>query len=528
MASAARRPPRALTRSSATASSPRRNPRRPRPCPRPWSRRGRPRPCPPRRRPSRSLRRRRRRRPACPRGLCRRPRPSRRTRARARGRQTRRTSRATSRHSRTWPRRISARAIHKASTASLETTPSLRCRPSRKRRDSRKTANAARRRRRRSTRPFTMSRRPRPRPSRAARTSAAVIVTSTASAPRRPRRPTTAEATGGAMEATAEATRPRTMGDEAPCFPAAPPCRALRALQGRAGRELARDRRPAWAHDARAGARARGARGVSGPGPGRGRGVRREPGLSARHRRQRQLVRPLADQHPVAPRVPRARARLDRPHLQRASGARHLPGGRVVEVVDLQRRQAPGVHAGAGSERMSDIDTMRWGDTQAIEFSAGINDPESGTQSATSSQMLNAKWQRPITWRLMVSVAPQVAGVDTASVLTVTVGLFVGVGQANQVVPLDTFEFSATPPLSFDGITRFYANPPVASDGTVVTVTAMAAPVTDPRGIVDIRELLRELHAMALPSRHSDPTDGDGQPRWMPPGFDDGVMRYRR
>jgi|HubBroStandDraft_3_1064219.scaffolds.fasta_scaffold00119_14 hypothetical protein len=191
---------------------------------------------------------------------------------------------------------------------------------------------------------------------------------------------------------------------------------------------------------------------------------------------------------------------------------------------------------------MSDIDTMRWGDTQAIELSAGIIDPESGTQSATSSQMLNAKWQRPITWRLMVSVAPQVAGVDTASVLTVTVGLFVGVGQANQVVPLDTFEFSATPPLSFDGITRFYdipaetmqlqfvafANPPVASDGTVVTVTAMAAPVTDPRGIVDIRELLRELHAMALPSRHSDPTDGDGQPRWMPPGFDDGVMRYRR
>jgi hypothetical protein len=188
---------------------------------------------------------------------------------------------------------------------------------------------------------------------------------------------------------------------------------------------------------------------------------------------------------------------------------------------------------------MSDIDTMRWGDTQSLPLVNAQVDPETGGAIIASSQMLNAKWQRPITWRLMVSVNPLIAAVDDASTLTVVVTLFVGVGQANQQVPLAVLSFG---PGTYVGETQFFdvpaetmqlqftvlADPGVVSDGSVVVVTAMAAPVTDPRAIADVRELLREIHSLALPSRHNDPTDGDNQPRWMPPGFDDGVMRYRR
>ncbi|HZZ54783.1 MAG TPA: hypothetical protein VFE26_10925 [Trebonia sp.] len=188
---------------------------------------------------------------------------------------------------------------------------------------------------------------------------------------------------------------------------------------------------------------------------------------------------------------------------------------------------------------MSDIDTMRWGDTQTLEpLNAVTTDVNS--QVVTSSQMLNAKWQRPVTWRLMLSVAPSIAGEDTASTLTVFVTLFVGVGQANAPVPLATLTFTDAD--GFAGQTVFFDipaetmqvqftavfDPSVASTGSVVQVTAMCAPITEPRVMADVRELLREIHHRDLPSRHNAPSDGDGQPRWMGPGFDDGVMRYRR
>jgi hypothetical protein len=187
---------------------------------------------------------------------------------------------------------------------------------------------------------------------------------------------------------------------------------------------------------------------------------------------------------------------------------------------------------------VSDFDTMRWGDTQTLDLSTAVVNADLDASLIVSSQMMNAKWQRPITWRLMISVAPQVGALDEGVVISVQVNLFVGVGQANQIVPLASLTFN--PP--YAGVTQFYdvpaetmqcqfeviTTPPAVTLGTAVTVTAMAAPVTDPRGIVDVRELLREHLAKGLPSRSSDPTDGDGQPRWMPPGFDDGVMRYRK
>ena len=193
---------------------------------------------------------------------------------------------------------------------------------------------------------------------------------------------------------------------------------------------------------------------------------------------------------------------------------------------------------------MSDIDTMRWGDTQTLVMTEQQTvETDSGpSQVGLSSQMLNLKWQRPLTWRLMVSAVPTVSPGDNGVVsITVFVTMFVGVGQANQEVPLFTWDFSAGPPPDYVGSTQFFdvpaealqlrfttvCNPPAADDGTYVTVTAMGAPITEPRVTADVRELLRKLHDMALPSRSGDPTDGDGQPRWMPPGFDDGVMRYR-
>jgi hypothetical protein len=173
---------------------------------------------------------------------------------------------------------------------------------------------------------------------------------------------------------------------------------------------------------------------------------------------------------------------------------------------------------------MSDVDTMRWGDTQTLNFVAAGGEGQEGL----SSQMLNAHWQRPCIWRLMISIAPFMTEADSALTFDVNVFLFVGVGQANQRIRIGSVSF-ATP---FAPVTQFFDIPAenmqlqfqIANLSNLphlesyVEVTAMAAPRAEPGGISQIRDNIGA--GIREPDR-------DGLARWPGRGFEDGELRYR-
>jgi hypothetical protein len=173
---------------------------------------------------------------------------------------------------------------------------------------------------------------------------------------------------------------------------------------------------------------------------------------------------------------------------------------------------------------MSEVDTMRWGDTQSVLLASAAG-AENGI--ITSSQMLNAHWQRPCVWRMMLSIAPEMAAGDVLT-FTVNILLRIGVGQANQLVPLATF--AGAPPyapvvqffdipaenLQLQFLVGAISNTPAPNDRVVVS--AFVAPRAEPGGIVQIRD--------RMPQEIREP-DRDGLPRWMPRGFDDGELKYR-
>jgi hypothetical protein len=182
---------------------------------------------------------------------------------------------------------------------------------------------------------------------------------------------------------------------------------------------------------------------------------------------------------------------------------------------------------------MTDHDTFRWGDTEtksllAFDKAAGENG------FSQSRQLLNAKWERPCVWRLMLTVAYNVVPGDAGLTFNVNIFLQVGVGQASQLVPLASIAVVATnpptviPALFFDvpaeamQVQFFVGNFGNSPDpGDSITVTAMCAPHAEPGAIAQTRDTF-------VPDPHaSTDRDREGMPHWMPEGFDDGRLRYR-
>jgi hypothetical protein len=177
---------------------------------------------------------------------------------------------------------------------------------------------------------------------------------------------------------------------------------------------------------------------------------------------------------------------------------------------------------------VSSHDTLRWGDTQTLLLLPAVASSEA-TPGALSKQMLNAVWERPVVWRLMVSVNPKMAA---ASVETFTVFLIleVGVGAALQQVPLANILFGPPypPQLLFFDIPaeammmqfRVLSTAPTDPNDSV-TVTAMCAPHAEPGSLTQIRD------AVGGQGKGVNQPDREGLERWMPPGFNDGEVRYR-
>lgn len=179
---------------------------------------------------------------------------------------------------------------------------------------------------------------------------------------------------------------------------------------------------------------------------------------------------------------------------------------------------------------MSDHDTLRWGDTQ------GLTIPGGGI--ATTGQLLHAFWQRPLAWKLLVVIAPQPAAGETGSFVA-TLNLTIGIGQGLGTVRI------ALPPIApvggvYPALVQNFDIPAQdvqlsvevdangassEGDSNLFTVSAFIAPFTEPRVMADLRDAL--CNPEGYQSRANAHPDGQGQERWMPPGFDDGMLRYR-
>jgi len=180
---------------------------------------------------------------------------------------------------------------------------------------------------------------------------------------------------------------------------------------------------------------------------------------------------------------------------------------------------------------MSDVDTMRWGDSQTLKIVNAAGEDV----SFLSSQMLNAHWQRPCVWRLLVSVSGQFDAADAGTTFTVTVFLRVGVGQTNELIPIltinwtvgttaDTTVFFDIPAenMQMQFQVSDLANAPGGgvNPNDFVKVVALAAPRAEPGGISQIRDGLPGNDGIREPDR-------DGMARWPGGGFEDGELRYR-
>ena len=62
---------------------------------------------------------------------------------------------------------------------------------------------------------------------------------------------------------------------------------------------------------------------------------------------------------------------------------------------------------------MSDLDTLRWGDTQELLFTPNSD----ATVAAPSKQMVAAHWRRPLGWVVNVVINPQLNSDETADVI---------------------------------------------------------------------------------------------------------------
>ena len=180
---------------------------------------------------------------------------------------------------------------------------------------------------------------------------------------------------------------------------------------------------------------------------------------------------------------------------------------------------------------MSDFDTLRWGDSQQLSLL-----PAFGETLIRSKELLYAKWQRPVVWRLMLTVKADLTPADIAAAITfgVALELQLGVGGVNQVVPLAVVAFATpyapsvqffdVPAETIQVLASVFGVSAQPSKNSTVTVTAMTAPHAEPGGVVQIRDAV----AVHGDKERIQSADSEGMPRWMPAGFDDGEVRYRR
>lgn len=189
---------------------------------------------------------------------------------------------------------------------------------------------------------------------------------------------------------------------------------------------------------------------------------------------------------------------------------------------------------------MSEVDTLRWGDVQTLAFQPAPGGAGGFTGVTSSKQLVHAHWQRPCTWKVLVSIHPQLPATELGT-FKVTVQFVIGCGggfisfdRVYTFAPtagvytqqLDIFDVPAQDiQASVTNIDLSGATQDALAESWLAGI--FVAPITEPAGYTDLRDIVRAVTEHFRDRQGYREPDHEGQPRWMPPGFDDGEVRYR-
>lgn len=185
---------------------------------------------------------------------------------------------------------------------------------------------------------------------------------------------------------------------------------------------------------------------------------------------------------------------------------------------------------------MSDFDTLRWGDSATLDFFK----PGQPATAQTTKQLVHAYWRRPLTWKLLVVARPQLPSTEGGTFHPV-VNVTIGIGQSiSDTIPL---VLTVAPVAGvYSPVVQFFdipaqdiqvnvsldagAGATQETDPEYWQFSAFAAPFTEPYGYTVVGDHLLGPEGGQHQTRRM--PDQWQEPRWMPPGFDDGEIRYRR
>lgn len=193
-------------------------------------------------------------------------------------------------------------------------------------------------------------------------------------------------------------------------------------------------------------------------------------------------------------------------------------------------------------------DTLRWGGRTSLSW--GPSSPAGGNNQTQlnsainrargklGSQLVNAHWRWPLSWRTLVCIRPQFAPDETGTV-TVRLDWTIGSGDAQQTFSM-FYVLSPTAGVGYEDLVDPTLILPAADVQCTLSLGGIFAPDTDTHPIstatVDMLEIgvfvapytepHAGLHMAESAGALVDANRQDGT--WMPPGFNPEELGYRR
>jgi len=170
-------------------------------------------------------------------------------------------------------------------------------------------------------------------------------------------------------------------------------------------------------------------------------------------------------------------------------------------------------------EHGSAHDTLRWGETLTLPIPPGLS--VEGPPISFNRQLIAAHWRWPLSWNCLVLITPQFNADETAD-LTLYLNATVGVGQA---IATTVYEFDISSPYAPQQIPLVIPAQDLQITASVslgflskepesLQLACFVAPVTEPHAMTHLLDKLRGEREEAV--------------HWMPPGFNEAAMGYRR
>jgi hypothetical protein len=176
------------------------------------------------------------------------------------------------------------------------------------------------------------------------------------------------------------------------------------------------------------------------------------------------------------------------------------------------------------NHQQSAQDTLRWGDVEAVTFTAF----PSATDQLTK-QLISARWRWPMTWKLAAAIRVN-APPGAANPITIAVETTLGSGQAQQTVFLSPLIVIPAPYLdvymTFDVPAQdiqcrarvMFAGEEIAGS-FAVQIGLFTAPITEAHAMTHVADGLSKDERFENEAR---------QGGWMPPGFNPEPLGYHR